>query len=338
MTERYAVQAGSWSALSTWNGGASLPGVGDTVHANNYTVTIDQNVTVTALSTRVGSVAAAGGYFALTNTTAGYTITANIYAGTQRCLLDSHTSGTIYIVGNIYGTDTTGSSYGLNKSGSGLTIVTGNAYGGTVTSAIAISLTGTDNAFRMYGNSYASVTAGVSSSHGINFNGAGASSVELIGNCYGGELSSNSYGLSNASTSASALVTLRGNTYGIVGHGLLASQTAPTYIYGDAIGGTAYTCGGVSAHTSATGNVYVYGTARSSPTGFGPGAVNNSTSTGCVVIQAAEMGAGTGWPIAGKVFFYDLNNVTLGVRNTAGTLRTIGVLPHSSFSTPRAFT
>ena len=46
MALRYAVASGNWSAVGTWNGGASVPGNGDTVVANGYTVTIDQNVTI----------------------------------------------------------------------------------------------------------------------------------------------------------------------------------------------------------------------------------------------------------------------------------------------------
>lgn len=337
MTERYATQTGNYSAASTWDGN-TLPQAGDTVHPNGYTVTIDQNVTVTALSTRAGAVAAGGGYFALTNTTAGFTITADIYGGTARCLLDSHTTGTIYIVGNVYGSDTTGSEFGLNKSGVGLTVLTGNAYAGTVVNSTAISLSGASNAsFIMYGNCYAS-TITAASSHGIAFSCAGTSTCIVYGNVYGGTVSSNSYGISNGSTSATASVTVYGNVYGSAAPGIRTSQDANTYIYGDAIGGAGYLVAGATLHTSAVGNCYVYGTARSSPTGLGPGVANNSTGAAIMYVHAAETGAGGGWPILGKVIFNDLANIAFGVRNAAGTLKTIGVLPHSSFSTPRAFT
>jgi hypothetical protein len=46
MALRYAVASGNWSATSTWNGTSSIPGNGDTVVANGYTVTIDTNVTI----------------------------------------------------------------------------------------------------------------------------------------------------------------------------------------------------------------------------------------------------------------------------------------------------
>ena len=48
MAERYATQSGLWEA-ATFNGG-TLPGAGDTVHANGYTVTVDQSFSVSAIS------------------------------------------------------------------------------------------------------------------------------------------------------------------------------------------------------------------------------------------------------------------------------------------------
>ena len=48
---RYAVNNGNWSAVGTWDGGASLPTVGDDVYANGYTVTVNQDITVAKIST-----------------------------------------------------------------------------------------------------------------------------------------------------------------------------------------------------------------------------------------------------------------------------------------------
>jgi hypothetical protein len=45
MATRRAVANGNWSATGTWNGGV-LPGNGDTVYSNGFTVTIDQNITI----------------------------------------------------------------------------------------------------------------------------------------------------------------------------------------------------------------------------------------------------------------------------------------------------
>lgn len=45
MATARAIASGNWSATSTWNGGV-LPGNGDTVYANGFTVAIDQNITI----------------------------------------------------------------------------------------------------------------------------------------------------------------------------------------------------------------------------------------------------------------------------------------------------
>ena len=45
MATRRAIASGNWSTTSTWNGGV-LPGNGDTVYSNGFTVTIDQNVDI----------------------------------------------------------------------------------------------------------------------------------------------------------------------------------------------------------------------------------------------------------------------------------------------------
>ena len=66
MALRYAVASGNWSDTATWNGG-TLPTSADDVYSNNFTVTIDQNITVLSLRNTAGSPAVAGGKFVLTN-------------------------------------------------------------------------------------------------------------------------------------------------------------------------------------------------------------------------------------------------------------------------------
>jgi len=249
MAERYAVATGLWTA-ATFDG-STLPGVGDTVHANGYTVTVDQDITVAALSTRVGVTAAAGGSFVVVG--GDRNIRASLYAGTSHCLSCSGSGGTVTITGTNYGSNTTDSTYALRQTGAGL-------------------------------------------------------------------------------------VVFCGHTFADVGRGVNVTSTGHLYHFGDVTGGTIYSISGVLVSGTSSGHCYVFGTARSSATGLGPGAYGSSTGTSCVIIQAAETGAGGGWPILGKVIFNDLANIAFGVRNAAGTLKTIGVLPHSSFSTPRAFT
>ena len=122
MAERYAVSAGSWVA-ARFDGG-TLPGVGDTVHANGFAVTIDTSITVAALSTRPGTTAVAGGSFTTSGTV---TVNADSYAGTTSCLTLTASSNSVQN-GNSYGSNTTdarrGTILGL------LTTQNGDATGG----------------------------------------------------------------------------------------------------------------------------------------------------------------------------------------------------------------
>lgn len=123
MANRYATKSGNWSDVTVWDGGVSLPGAGDVVRPNNFTVTIDQNITVTELINNASSPAVAGGSFALA---VGYTITGNITgkAGGTACVGYSGSGGTRYIVGNIVG-DT---GYAVTTSSQDLLVITGNLF------------------------------------------------------------------------------------------------------------------------------------------------------------------------------------------------------------------
>jgi hypothetical protein len=70
----FATKNGNWSDTTVWNTG-SLPTSADDVYANNFTVTVDINVTVLTLNTRAGAPAVQGGLFQIT-TTNNITITA----------------------------------------------------------------------------------------------------------------------------------------------------------------------------------------------------------------------------------------------------------------------
>lgn len=180
MAVRYAVASGNWSAVGTWNGGASLPTAGDDVYANGYTVTVDQNITVTKISTEVcPTTSVGGGLFQTTTTYQTYIITANVVAGTTACLYNYQC--TLYIIGNIYGGSGT-NAYGTFFRNSTYHI-TGNIYGGTGTGAIGVCFISTSYyvAFNMVGNVYSGLGAA-----GINSFGSGASSINITGNIYAG--------------------------------------------------------------------------------------------------------------------------------------------------------
>ena len=125
MANRYAVASGNWSNTATWNGG-TLPGAADIVRPNGFAVTIDQDISVTALRNDASAPAVAGGTFILTG---NYTLT----IGTDiQCfatnLLTYNGTGTAYITGAnsgsaIISSTTTNTTATVTHSGTGTLIV-----------------------------------------------------------------------------------------------------------------------------------------------------------------------------------------------------------------------
>lgn len=149
MANRYAVANGNWSSLATWDGGVSLPGAGDSVRPNGYTVTIDQDITVTELIGNASSPAVAGGSFLFQ---AGRIITGNVVMATGGGTLMSLTGSgsTRTIVGHV-SSSVSGSGINVGSNPDGLIIV------GNVTS------TGNGNCIKGYDSLYLTITGNVSS-------------------------------------------------------------------------------------------------------------------------------------------------------------------------------
>jgi hypothetical protein len=178
MAERYAVATGLWTA-ATFDGG-TLPGVGDTVHANGYIVTIDQAITVAALSNRVGSIASAGGTFRVSSP--GIVINADIYAGTEYTLSFTGASTSLTFNGDVFGSDTTGNAYAIYHNGTNLLVINGDVRGGSASSAIAV-LVSSSGDINLFGDIYGGTAAG-GSCHGLRFTGTGiCSSFECLWIC-----------------------------------------------------------------------------------------------------------------------------------------------------------
>ena len=165
MATRYAVANGNWSALATWDGGASLPGAGDDVYADGKTVTIDQNVNVGSIrntqrsgGTNNGTFVISGSYtitctglgfqssavYCLTCSVAGATITLNADFNTgnttaSAAILYITGISTFNIVGNMYGAASSG--YGIRCDAAATFNITGNMYGGAhITTSAALYL------------------------------------------------------------------------------------------------------------------------------------------------------------------------------------------------------
>ena len=197
MAERYAVATGNWSAVGTWDGGATLPTTGDDVHANTYTVTIDQDVTVGTLRTTAGATAAAGGSFIVSGSR---TITADTYAGSTTCLT-MNAAGQV-LVGNSFGSDSTSFSYGVKNSAAA--VHTGNSTGGSATGGYGSNVIegGTQNGNATGGSGSSAFGANVDKGGVLNGNATGGPNAwganvkngsKIIGNTTGGT-ATNAYG------------------------------------------------------------------------------------------------------------------------------------------------
>jgi hypothetical protein len=176
MALRYAVATGNWSNTATWDGG-TLPTVGDDVHANGFTVAINQDITVNKISTKAQSPAVSGGLFTIAAPSLGERyIVANIEAGSSNCCRIDNGNGFTYITGNIYGGDVASASgLALNSTisdSSRQPVITGNIYGGTAANTHGISARA-DRSYQptIYGNIEAGVVGlgvALSLSQGVN--------------------------------------------------------------------------------------------------------------------------------------------------------------------------
>ena len=188
MAIKYAVATGLWNATATWNGGV-IPIAGDDVYANGFIVTINQNITVTKLSTEIcPTTLLPGGQFIVNATR---TLVCNVVAGTTLCLNQSAPNTTLTLIGNIYA-GTAINAYGLYincQANSSLTSLnmTGDIYAGIPSGCHGViqGITSGNNqnmSINLTGNVYSSATsngilASTSTSHYMN-------PFTLVGNLY----------------------------------------------------------------------------------------------------------------------------------------------------------
>lgn len=344
MAERYAVSAGNWVA-ARFDGG-TLPGVGDTVHANNFAVTIDTTITVDALSTRAGAVAVAGGSFTTSGTVV---VNADTYAGTTGCLTlaangtqngDSYgsltTNNTIATLVNgataVQNGNATGGN-GTNRFGSDVVLGTlnGDVTGGSANAAngARIRNSGTHN-----GDSYGGSAAGATgclvsgkSIHNGNSYGSGFAGAVSLGD--GSIQNGDSFGGSAAGVFGT--ICSGGYHNGIATGGSAATAfgtqvTAGGMFFGEAIGGTNATAHGVDV---ATGGLAVVddatsGTALPVRLGNNGAAILTNGVTSAAVSNVANAGqfelaidSSPNYPFIG-------GSAVAGFTGIRGTSRTLG--------------
>ena len=132
MATRYAVADGNWSATATWDGG-TLPGIGDDVYANGFTVIIDQDITVTKISTEVcPTTSIGGGQFRQLSTRY---LTCDVVAGLTICFYSN--AGTVNIIGDVIG-GSAANAYGVRAANYGTVFIIGNVTGGSGSGAVGL--------------------------------------------------------------------------------------------------------------------------------------------------------------------------------------------------------
>jgi hypothetical protein len=234
---------GNWSTLAQWqdDGGGSyaastvLPGAGDVVYANNFTVTLDQDVTVLELRTTTATNVNAGGLF---DYGAGCnTVTANIIAGTTICL--RHNLTTVKnLIGNVSG-GVSSSAYGVINQSSGTLNVIGNGIGGSGTASFAIH-----NSVGGIINVTGNLTGG-SGPFAYGGNNALGGTINLTGNATGGTSADapgvvNGVGTTNIIGSAIATIAPGANnsTAGQLFVTTAIASSSNFALFGNLVGGT----------------------------------------------------------------------------------------------------
>ncbi len=271
--ERYARATGNWSSLSTWDFQNNLPQTTDTVFANNYTVTINQDVNVVSLNTTSSTGISGGGQFSCTT---NRTITSNIFTGNTHCLSIGSSSPTVIFNGNVYGS-TNGSvaAFGifLSTAGSGNLTVNGNIFAGNNTNCHGVRVDGNFNVLNVNGTTTGGI-AGSGTGYGISVTLNGT--LTHNGSVYGGT-ASNGYGIYCQGSGTS---NINGDIFGGSGSssiGYYLTGTRTSTINGNIFGGLgSNACGLYNISNNATVNVngHVYG--GSGSTAYGIAHISNS--------------------------------------------------------------
>jgi len=195
MAIKWPLANGVWSDAANWNDG-TLPDVGDDVHADGKTVTIDQDVTVASIRNDQRSGGTAGGTYNFGGLSS-YTVSANLISGTT-IIFTLNQSKNITVIGNI-----SGATACINLS-TGILNFTGNLTGST-SGGVMIS-TSSSGVLNFIGN----ITGGlVANANGVQIN---SPSCIITGNITGGN-NATAYGVLIFSSSGAGLL-INGTSFG----------------------------------------------------------------------------------------------------------------------------
>lgn len=272
MANRYATKSGNWSDVTVWDGGVSLPGIGDVVRPNGFTVTIDQDIAVSGLSNNASTPAVVGGSFSIVNVqntqmTISIDTVLRSYKGTL--LNISHPSGRVVITNGADGALDSGTA--ISISGGGETVINGGLVGGTRSTAVTVnSSTLTINGNVQAVGSSAFMTPG----HGVII--SGSSEVTIVGNLYAGYLG---YGVWITGGSLTVTGNVSGGSSGTSNHGMYINGPSTVLINGNITGGSSY----VAINCDSAANLTVNGNV----TGYNAAGIQNSSMSAIFDINGA---------------------------------------------------
>jgi hypothetical protein len=279
-----AQASGNWSATATWAGGV-VPVAGDAVWANNFTITLNQDINVASLNTTAvtgitfngGTTSAnAGGGFNAGNLVANITVV-DITAGTSNCLSVQNTNSSLNITstGNINGSSVSSTLSGIVYAGIGTCVI--NAL--NINSGTGVGSSGT----------------------GIAISGSATSNVTITGNAFARNASAMQIGGSGVSTFTGTL----NFAAGAVSSMLSINTTGTTTINADMITPAAFGLSMVNA-TSNTGTINIVGTIQANTS------ISNII---CVANQGTATMNITGNCTGGANGSYAVNNNSTGINN-----------------------
>jgi hypothetical protein len=261
-----------WSNAANWNDG-TLPDVGDDVHADGKTVTIDQDVTVLSIRTDARSGGTAGGGFSITS--GNWNIVTDILAGSSPCLTINNSLSIINITGNIIGGNTSFVNC-VNLNNFNIVYFIGNITGGTF---------------------------GQSSNGVIDNSSTSNSEIYITGNIFGGGGGNpNCVGFTKNSTLSTLFHTgiITGGLIGFSNHGIRIERGIS---YVDLVTASSNTQGLNSAQTTTPFPTVYVNKAVGSETNLALAGVVNTSLLAKVVVKEVGVSSINGWGVLGNILF-----------------------------------
>lgn len=238
MANYKAVASGNWSNLAIWQDNSSgsfvastvLPGANDVVYWNNFTVSIDQDVTVSQIRNDSTTGVTAGGTGTVSTSR---TINADLFRLNAVLITISAVSPSVVnMTGNIPGTVANSFNNCVNMTGDSTLNFVGNVVGSLVNgvqsvSAINVSTSGTLNLTGNVTGGNNNVNAALSTQGTFGVRAGLNSTINIVGNVNSGIGTISNAGVGNTTT---ATINITGNVTGNFGLGTNLSSNAGVYV------------------------------------------------------------------------------------------------------------